>query len=385
MVHNERRRVIAGLGAAGATLLAGCTGVLDPSTDSGAGGGDRTTTARTTETPATNVGIVYSLGGLGDKSFNDMANRGIQSARLDFGIEYTNKIPQGDGEFDNLQEALAASTSPDYELVCCIGFSQAEALQSTAGQYDDQRFMIVDSVVDHDNVASYVFEEQEGSFQVGHLAGALTSTDLAAGAGETNPDAKTVGFVGGVEVPLIRKFEAGYVAGVAHADEEVEVLTGYAGSFADPKAGKELAAEMYDQGADLVYHAAGGTGLGVFEAAQEHGRFAIGVDSDQSRSDPRYANVILASMVKRVNTAVYSAVESVADGTFSGESVTALGLERDGLAVVYGEELGPAIPKSVKDDLAVSRQGIVSGEIEVPTDPAAGTTTTKTTTGTTQR
>ncbi|WP_440988537.1 BMP family lipoprotein [Haloarchaeobius baliensis] len=372
MGWNTRRRFVATAGAVGSGLLAGCTGTFG----SGGGGGDaadgtdsRATTAAATS-DATAVGVVYSLGGLGDKSFNDMANRGVQEARLDYDITYTNRLPQGGDEFGPLQRGLANADDPDYELVCCVGFSQADPLGTTAGEHPDQRFMIVDSVVEADNVASYVFREQEGSFQVGHLAGLLTSRELSAGAGETDPTAKTVGFVGGVDVPILNRFEAGFAAGARHADGDVEVLREYVGSFDDAAAGRTVAAEMYERGADIVYHAAGGSGIGVFEAAQEAGRFAIGVDSDQSLSDPRFANVILASMVKRVDSAVYTAVESVITGSYDGSAVVSLGLERQGLEVVYGDQIGDAIPDAVRDALAVSRQAIVDGDITVPTEPS---------------
>ncbi|MFC4406838.1 BMP family lipoprotein [Haloarchaeobius iranensis] len=371
MGSNTRRRFLTVAGTAGSGLLAGCTGVLgtgDAAGDDESDGDETDAPATTAADDATHVGIVYSLGGLGDRSFNDMANRGIQEARLDYDVEYTNKLPQGSDEFGPLQQALAGSDDPDYDLTCCIGFSQAEALGGTAGDYPDERFMIVDSVVDAPNVASYVFREEEGSFQAGHLAGRLTSRDLSAGAGSTAPDASVVGFVGGVDVPIVEKFEAGYVAGVEHADASIEVLTDYVGAFDDPEGGRAAAAEMYEQGADVVYHAAGGSGIGVFDAAQSAGRFAIGADSDQSVSDPRYADVILASVVKRVDSAVYTAVESLITETFDGGSIQSLGLGEGGVELVYGDQLGDSVPSELKDELAVTRRGIVDGEISVPTE-----------------
>jgi basic membrane protein A len=317
----------------------------------------------------TNVGMVYATGGLGDNSFNDMAHAGVQQAQEEFDVEYQNAEPDTPSDVANLQRRFAQSGNPDYDLVCCIGFVQREGLQQNAERFSDQQFMVVDTVVEKSNVASYVFQEHQGSFQVGHLAGLLTTRDFSAGAGETNDD-PTVGFVGGQEVPLIEKFEAGYRAGVAHANPDVEVLSAYSGSFSDPAQGQSIANSMYDNGADIIYHAAGGTGNGVFKAAQERGRYAIGVDADQSESLPDFADVILASMVKRVDEAVFRSVESVVNGNFEGGAVNELGLEEDGVAAVYGKELGSEIPDEIKSQLEESQQAIIEGQITVPTDPA---------------
>jgi len=369
----SRRRVVAGLGAAVAGGVAGCLG-------DGAGGkspatGEEANAATTDESAiddaddaSATVGMVYALGGLDDRSFNDAANRGIQRARLDHDVAFANEEPASMPDFETTQAALSASGDPDYDLVCCIGFLQGDALSAVAGEYPDQRYAIVDSVVDRDNVASYVFREHEGSFQAGHLAGLVTSREVSVGAGSTLPDERTVGFVGGVDSALIRKFEAGYRAGVDHAAVDASVLDTYVGAFDDPESGYAAAAEMYDRGADVVYHAAGGSGLGVFQAAQEYGRYAIGVDSDQSRSNPRYADVILASMVKRVGTAVYDAAERTIDGDLGTGETTALGLAEDGVALVYGTSLGPAIPDDVRAAIAESGDRIVAGDLSVPSE-----------------
>jgi basic membrane protein A len=387
-----RRTVLRGAGGLGAgALLAGCvqqTGGGEETTATEASEtetqteADETTTEETTEATTeetttsecveeidTQIGMVYALGGLGDKSFNDMANRGVNDAECDLGITFENAQPEAASDFTTLQRRWATSTSPDYELVCCIGFAQTEALKSNAPQYADQRFMIVDAVVDQDNVESYVFKEHEGSFLVGQMAGMMTSMDFSAGAGSTATDSTKVGFVGGVEAPIIKKFQAGFEAGARNANADVEVSSAYVGSFSDPTGGKEAALSMYNSGADIIYHAAGGTGTGVFQAAQEQGRFAIGVDADQSESDPRFADVILASMVKRVDTAVYSSIENVVEGEFNGGGVETLGLERDGVAAVYGAELGSSIPDDVTTAVSNARRSIIDGEISVPTEP----------------
>jgi len=369
-----RRRLLAGGSAAATTALAGCGSRFESFGGSGEESGDTTGSQQATESDidvsdaAATVGMVYALGGLDDRSFNDAANRGIQRARLDDGVEYTNHEPNSVAGFADVQAELAGSTSPSYDLICCIGFLQAEGLTEVAPEYTDQQFMIVDSVVDADNVASYVFREHEGSFQAGNLAGLLTTRDVDLGAGATNLEETTVGFISGLDQPLIHKFEAGFRAGVEHANADVDVLTEYLGNFDDVQGARDIAAGMYDDGADIVYHAAGGAGVGIFQAAQAYGRYAIGVDSDQSRSNPRYADVVLASMVKRVNVAVYdAATATVADNLPVGE-VVSLGLDSDGVGVVYGTSLEPAIPDDVREALSTSREQIAAGDIVVPTE-----------------
>ncbi|MBX0322576.1 BMP family protein [Halomicroarcula sp. F13] len=347
----SRRTLLGSLGAATATGLAGCIG--------GGGGSDA----------AARVGMVYATGGLGDGSFNDQAQTGIVRAEEDLSIAYDESQPESTSDFGTLQQQYAQSSDPDYDLVCCIGFLQADALTENASQYSDQQFMIVDSVVDASNVGSYVFAEHEGSFLVGLMAGRLTTTSFSAGAGSTAGDSTNVGFVGGVESDLIKKFEAGFTAGVKYASDDVDVQTAYVGGFNKPAAGQEAAISMYDSGADIVYHAAGNTGTGVFQAAQEAGRFAIGVDRDQSVTKSSYSDVILASMVKRVDNAVYSSVEDVVNDEFQGGSVTTLGLEQNGVEAVFGQDLGGDVPQEVKDEMSTARDDIIAGEISVPTDP----------------
>jgi basic membrane protein A len=378
----DRRRFIELAGLAGVGGLAGCAGgpqgtstptetATDTPTEADGGGGDMETETDTpTATPEeTWIGMVYATGGLGDGSFNDQAQQGLRQAESDFGVQSNNAQPEAVSDFGSFQQQFASSSDPEYDLICCIGFLQVDALTQTAEQFPDQNFMIVDETVDTDNVASYVFAEEEGSFLVGQLAGALTTRDFSAGAGSTAGDSTNVGFVGGVESPLIRRFEAGYTAGVKAADSDVDVQTTYVGDFNDPAGGREAALAMYNSGADVVYHAAGNTGTGVFQAAQDQGRFAIGVDRDQSVTRPNFQDVILASMVKRVDTAVYTSIENVVNDDFQGGTVSALGLAQDGVDIVYGAGIGDQIPDEVRSAIDESRSAIIDGEISVPTDP----------------
>jgi basic membrane protein A and related proteins len=348
----DRRRFLSGVGVAGLTAMAGCVGGFGDEDDGD--GDDSDVTA----------GMVYATGGLGDNSFNDMAQQGGLQAEDELGVSFDEAEPDSVGEFDGAQRDFAASG--DYDLICCIGFAQEEALAGNAEEFPDQDFIIVDSVVEADNIRSYVFGEPEGSFQVGHLAGLLTDEEFAAGESETNPDESIVGFVGGEESPLIESFQAGFEAGVEHANPDAEVLSSYVGDFNDTASGQETARSMYESGADIVFHAAGRTGVGVFQAAEAEGRFAIGVDDDQSETEPDYADVILASMVKRVDQAVFTAIESVVDDAFEGGEVDELGLEDDGVEAVYGGSIGDEIPEEIRDEVDASRQAIIDGEIDVP-------------------
>ncbi|TYL39334.1 BMP family ABC transporter substrate-binding protein [Natronococcus pandeyae] len=344
----DRRTFLYSTGVAGLAALAGCVGGFDE----GGEGED------------SNVGMVYATGGLGDDSFNDMAQQGVLQAEEEFGVSFDEAEPDSVGEFDGAQRSFA--DSGDYDLVSCIGFAQEDALVGNAEEYPDQNFMIVDTVVEADNVRSYVFDEPAGSFLVGTLAGLLTDTEFAAGDGETNPDESVVGFVGGAESPLIESFHAGFEAGVEHANPDAEVLSSYVGDFNDTAGGQETARSMYESGADVVFHAAGRTGIGVFQAAESEGRFAIGVDDDQSVSQEDYADVILSSMVKRVDEAVFTAIESVIDDAFEGGEVEELGLEDDAVENVYGESIGDEIPDEITEEVESTRQQIIDGEIEVP-------------------
>ncbi|ELY67067.1 BMP family lipoprotein [Natrinema versiforme] len=349
MVQN-RRRFLEGASAVGLAGIAGCVGGFGDEGDA-----------------AYQVGMVYATGGTGDDSFNDMAQQGARDARDEFDLSFDETEPDNEGQFEGAQRDFAESG--DYDLINCIGYAQAGALSENAPDYPDQNFIIVDEVVEEDNVRSYTFGEPEGSFQVGHLAGLLTDREFAAGAGETNPDASTVGFVGGTETPLIQSFEAGFRAGVEYANDDAEVVSSYVGDFNDTGQGQSTARSMYQNNdADIVFHAAGRTGIGVFQAAQDEGRFALGVDDDQSLSNESFADVILASMVKRVDSAVYNAIESVVNGNFEGGESETLGLEEDGVGAVYGDQLGDEIPQEIKDQLEESRQAIIDGEISVPSE-----------------
>lgn len=375
----DRRSVLKGVGVAGVAGLAGCTGGPTGG-DGGDGGGNASTNGTDGNASGSgsgsggggggadaNVAMVYALGGLGDRSFNDAAQRGVQRAKEQLGVSYRQFEPQDQDAFARYQRRAASSGK--YELVECIGYAQASALRDTASNFPDQKFVSVDSSVDRENVASYRFKEHQGSFQAGHLAGLLTGREFDAGAGSTEPRTTQVGFVGGESVSLIRKFEAGYAAGANHASEDVQVESSYIGSFNDASSAKATARSMYSDGVDIIYHAAGAAGVGVFQAAVETGNYVIGVDSAQSKTQPEYANVILGSMVKGVDRAVYESIKNLLNDNFKGGSTVNLGLKTDGVTLAYGQQLGDQIPEAVKSDIDESREKIINGEIDVPKKP----------------
>ncbi len=257
-----------------------------------------------------NVGIVLSIGGLGDKSFNDSAYRGLEEAKKDLGINFKYVEPASPAEDEQYLREFAEN---NYDLVIAVGFLMKDATEIVAKDFPNVKFAIIDETVDLPNVTSLLFAEDEGSFLVGALAAMMSETG-------------TVGFVGGMEVPLIQKFQAGYEAGAKYVNPEIKTLSIYTSGpnpFNDPVRGKENALSLIKQGADVVYHAAGGTGVGVIDAAKEAGVYAIGVDSNQ---DAVAEGVVLTSMLKNVDVAVYNTVKAVQDGNFKG------GIERLGVA-----------------------------------------------------
>jgi basic membrane protein A and related proteins len=291
------------------------------------------------------VGIVFSSGGLGDQSFNDAALHGLQKARKDMGISFQFIEPEGS---ENLADHLRTFALEDYDLVIAVGFQHAPALEQVSREFPQVRFAIVDSVVPAPNVTSLVFMEHDGSFLVGVLAGLMTKSNI-------------LGFVGGMEVPIIRKFQSGFEQGVAFANPNVRVLIDYAGSFGAPALGMQLAVSQHERGADIVYHASGGTGLGVISAAEENGFFAIGVDSVQDHLAP---GTVLTSMVKRVDVAVYETIRSLVQGNLqAGER--RFGLADGGVGTSDFPYTRDIIPQAVLDAVESAKAMIISGEIVV--------------------
>jgi basic membrane protein A and related proteins len=297
------------------------------------------------------IGIVLDKGGLGDKSFNDSAWRGIQRAKEEFGIEVLDRKSPEMKDFDSNLESL---TRKECDLIIGVGINMEKAMAKIAKANPDQKYAIVDAMVDAPNVRPLLFKEEEGSFLAGYLAGLMTKSGK-------------IGFVGGQEIPLIKKFEAGYIAGAKTANPKVEVLQPkYTGSWDDVGLGKLNAAALYSNGADIVYHAAGRSGLGVFDAAKAANKYAIGVDSDQ---DDQAEGLVLTSMMKRVDEAVYQTIKDLKEGKFSaGAKIYDLKVNGVGLSDMrFTKDLIGAENLKKIDDV---KQQIIDGKFVVPTDAA---------------
>lgn len=371
-----RRDVLRACGAGVTVAAAGCSGGGDGTDDTGDNGGNTggggTDDGQGTESPPgsdVSVGMIYAVGGLGDQSFSDAALRGAERAEQELGISFQNAEPQNNQDVGSFQDRFARSTDPDYDLIVCLGFEQVDPLQDNASTYSDQNWALLDATLDQPNVESWVYTEEQGTYLVGRAAAMLSSMEFSAGAASTDPSNKTLGFVGGVEVPVVQAFEAGFRAGAQSVDEEFEVLSSYVGGFSNPGDVEETARSMIDNGADVVLHGAGAGGVGAFRACQDQGRFAFGADSQQSVTAPDFADVILGSMIKGVDSSVYRSIEHVVNDDFQGGEVFNLGAGRDGFEVVWGAEIGDAIPDSVKQDVESTREELANGNIEVPASP----------------
>jgi basic membrane protein A and related proteins len=316
-----------------------------------------------TQVPAAgtlNIGIVFDLGGRGDKSFNDGADIGARRAVKELGARVRFVEP---GEGSDREAGLRLLAAEGMKLVIGIGFIFTDDLIALANEYPGVSFAGVDfavtigsdgkPILPPKNVAALRFREEQGSFLVGALAALVGKS-------------RKVGFVGGMDTPLIHKFEAGYRAGVKEVCPDCEVLVQYAGvtpeAFRNPGRGKELALSQYQQGVNVIYHASGSTGLGVFEAARTMNRFVIGVDADQYREAPGH---VLTSMVKRVDNAVYDVILRVKENRFVG-GIYNFGLAEDGVGYIYDEHNRDLIPDAVRARLEALKAEIVAGRITVP-------------------
>ena len=315
------------------------------------------------------VGLVFDIGGKGDKSFNDSAYRGIEWAAADFGIEHIELEPGVDADREVNLRNLAMM---GYDLIIGNGFMFTDSISAVADEFPDTKFAGVDVwIPDKPNVVSLLFKEHEGSFLVGIIAGMKTKDD----------GKDTVGFVGGMAIPLIKKFEAGFIAGVHYVYPECKILSSYAGdtpiAFADPVKGKELALAQYDKGAYVVYHASGLTGVGVFEAAKERRLYAIGVDSNQNylgHDEETGENFGLTSMIKSVDMSVYITIKSVIDGTFKS-GIEIFGLDRRikigdkvhfGLYYTLDEFNEELVTTKIRVRVEEAKIKIIKGDIVVP-------------------
>jgi basic membrane protein A len=296
------------------------------------------------------VGIVFDKGGKDDKSFNNAAYRGAMEAKERHGIQLKYVDATDNNAFEPLLRSLAQK---DFDLVIGIGFSQAEAMQKVARQFPTKKFAIVDAEVAEPNVRSLLFEEHEGSYLVGALAALTSKTG-------------NLGFIGGMDIPLIRRFEMGYVAGAKKINPKITIKSNYIGVTGDawhnPAKAKELAIAQFASGADVIFAAAGASNGGLFDAAEEKKKLAIGVDSNQNWVKPGF---VLTSMMKRVDTAVNSTIADAIAGQFSA-GVKRYGLPNQGVDYAMDEHNAKLVSAEAKAKVEALKKEIIAGKIQVP-------------------
>jgi basic membrane protein A and related proteins len=353
-----------------ALALAACSSSGGTGTNTTPAGGGTTPVGGSTPAASTvKVGMAYDIGGRGDKSFNDLAATGLDKAKTDFGIQ-TKELEASPGESEQAKESrLKLLADGGYNPIVAVGFAYATAVSKVVPNFPETHFAIIDdagncsSTADgglgvQPNVTCLLFSENESSFLVGVAAGLATKTN-------------NVGFIGGVNVPLIQKFEAGYDAGVKAVNPQAKIQSKYLTQppdftgFNDPAKGKTAALGMYNNGADVVYHAAGGSGAGLFQAAAQVKHWAIGVDSDQYKSAPADERQwILTSALKGVDTATYTFIKNDVNGAFKA-GATRFGLKENGVGYATSN---PAIDQ-YKAKIEDYKAKIISGAVTVPTTP----------------
>ena len=346
------RRVMKVVAAMSVTALA--LAACGNSTDNTPGASSSTTAAS-----GLKVGMAYDVGGRGDQSFNDAAAKGLDKAKADLGAD-TKEATAVNGEPESArEERLQQLIDAGYVNIIAVGFAYAPAVKKVAGANPDVKFALIDSTdAAGANIESLTFAENEGSFLVGAAAALKSKT-------------ANIGFIGGVNTDLIKKFEAGYVAGAKAVNPAVKVQVKYLtqppdfSGFGDPAKGKTAAEGMYQQGADVVYAAAGGSGGGVFTAASAAGKMAIGVDSDQALTAPAAVkDVIITSMIKRVDVSTFDFIKALTDGKFAaGNKIYDLKVDGVGYSTTGGQM------DDIKAKLDAFKQQIIDGKIVVPTKP----------------
>lgn len=293
--------------------------------------------------------VIFDMGGKFDKSFNQSAYLGAEKFKEETGISYLEFEVTNPSQREQAIRKMAERKS---DLIVGIGFAQADAISKVAKENLNLKFAIIDAVVDSPNVQSIIFKEQEGSFLVGMLAALKSKTGV-------------ISFVGGMDIPLIRAFACGFEQGAKYVNPNIKVVQNMTGNdpsaWNNPSKGAELAKSQFEQGSDIVYAAAGGTGIGVYQAAKDNNRLAIGVDSNQNYLHP---GTMLTSMVKRVNVAVYQAMKSAKEGTWQG-GLKVLGLKDDGVGWALDEHNSSLVSKQEKEKLEKAKKEIISGEITV--------------------
>lgn len=295
------------------------------------------------------VGIVFDIGGKDDRSFNAAAWEGVKRASQELPIVLRDVEP---GDPTSIEPAMRAFAERNYDLIIGVGFAQTDIMTKVAKDYPNLTFAIIDGVIDLPNVASLVFKEHEGSYLVGMIAARKTQSNV-------------LGFIGGMDIPLIHRFQTGYEEGAKSINPKIRVITNYVGvtdaAWNNPGKGKELAVSQIGKGADVIFTAAGNSGLGAFDAAEQYDKFVIGVDSNQNWVKPGF---VLTSMVKRVDNACYQIIEDKVKNAFKG-GIHVYGLENEGVAYSLDQHNKALIPAEVIAEAEAAKKKIIAGEIKV--------------------
>jgi basic membrane protein A len=343
------------LAAAALTLAAGCGG-----DDEGAEPGEQTTPAAEQIT----VALVTDIGGLNDRSFNELAFKGLQQAESELGVE--GRVLESKSDADYIPNLSSLAEDPEVELIIGVGFLIAEALNDVAVEFPDKNFAIIDVPIEvladkPANVRGLIFSEQEG----GYLAGYTAALVQDAGMPRLKPEL-VVSSVGGQKIPPVDRYIAGFQAGAKAANPDVETLNAYSQDFVDQAKCKEIALDQIAQGSDAVIQLAGGCGLGALDAADEEGIWGIGADADQSF----LGDHILVSALKKVDVSVFETIKSVQDGTFQGGQNTLFDVKSGGVGI---GGFNPAIPEDIVAKVREIERQIAAGEItDIPTEVAGG-------------
>lgn len=355
----------------GVATLAGCAGsgasgsgsapaadAKAPASSAAASGTEGASAAAEPTGKPMKVALIYA-GFLGDKSFNDSAHEGALRAVEELGVEIKELESKEPAEWESNFVAMAAE---GYDLVIGVSTQFQDIMTKHCPEFPDVKFALIDGVVPGDNIVSSTFAQNEGSFLAGAAAAMFTTkTDIPG----VNPE-KIIGWVGGMDIPVLHDFYTGYEQGAKYIDPEIKILQSFAGTFNDPLKGKELTAAQYSQGADIVMNVASGTGVGILDAAKEQSKYAIGVDLNQ---DDVYPGSILTSMLKRVDQATFLAIESVVKNNFTGNTTTYLDIGKGGVSLtdmsVMKTALGDKFPQDILDKISELEGKVKSGEIKV--------------------
>ncbi|MGH3029727.1 MAG: BMP family lipoprotein [Gaiellaceae bacterium] len=336
-------------------VAAGCGG--DDDGDDGDVAGDQTGATDTAEeAPGSDirVGLVTDIGGLNDRGFNSLANQGLEQAAEEFGVEIRVLESQSDADYIPNLSTLA---DEGFDLIVSVGFLMGEATHTAAEEFPETSFAIIDFAYGGEgceetnscelpNLQGLLFKEQETGYLAGYLAGLVTESN-------------TISSVGGLKIPPVDRFIAGYQKGATDSNPDVQTLNGYSQDFVDQAKCKEVALDQIANGSDVVFQVAGGCGLGALDAAQERDVWGIGVDADQAF----LGDHVLTSALKRVDVAVFSTIESVVNDAFAGGGVTSFGLAEDGVGL---GEFSPNAPQEAIDETMAQAELVIAGEIEIP-------------------